>query len=235
VRFERDATQAIERVRDFVNAYNTLIQRLETLLTERRTGAQRSHQPLTDEEKAHMTERQIDEWQAIARTGIMRNDHGIQARTDSLRRSLFTAVEGAGIMPADIGITTGRFDGGTGGQIILDEDRLREALERDPEQVARLFNGNSAIDAPQSEWGMLRRMDNLLQGFSGVNGTQSRALDSLDRSIREVNDQLERMQDRMWAEEDRLFRQFAAMETALSQMQSQGDWFASMLAGVPGR
>jgi len=35
----------------------------------------------------------------------------------------------------------------------------------------------------------------------------------------------------MFAEEDRLYRQFAAMESAMSRLQSQGDWFASMLGG----
>jgi flagellar capping protein FliD len=37
------------------------------------------------------------------------------------------------------------------------------------------------------------------------------------------------MEARMFAEEDRLFRQFAAMEAAMSNMQNQGQWFNSML------
>jgi len=40
------------------------------------------------------------------------------------------------------------------------------------------------------------------------------------------------MQERMYAEEDRLYRQFAAMESAMSKLQQQGSWFSAMLGGA---
>jgi flagellar hook-associated protein 2 len=74
-------------------------------------------------------------------------------------------------------------------------------------------------------------MNDIMGNYSSPSGAGSRAIRNLEDSIRRNNEQVTRMQNRMFAEEDRLFRQFAAMETAMSRMQSQGDWFTAMLGG----
>jgi flagellar hook-associated protein 2 len=79
----------------------------------------------------------------------------------------------------------------------------------------------------------MHRINNVMNDFVRTNGTQSRTLRDIEGSIRRVNDQIDRMQKRMFAEEDRLYRQFAAMETALSKIQSQGDWLSAMLGNAP--
>ena len=224
VNLTRDVTNALENIKSFIDAYNSLIQRIESLTRERKQPHEVSFGPLTDEEKAAMTERQIEQWEEIARRGILRNDNGLQNLARDLRNSLFQAVESVGMTPSQIGITTGSFFGGTGGQIVLDEDRLRAALEEDPDRVADIFSGT------EENRGFLWRMNETLGTY--VNRTQPNALRSLEASIRRTNEQMERMQMRMFAEEDRLFRQFAAMESAMSRLQNQGDWFNSMLGGM---
>ena len=230
--FKRDATEAVGKIKDFITAYNAIIKRLEGLITERKTGRESSYMPLTDEEKSAMTDKQIEEWEAIAKKGILRNDAGIQNLVTSLRRSLFDAVEGAGMSPSDIGLSTGNFFGGTGGQIILDEDRLKAALENDPERVASIFVGSTDLDASYNEKGLIRRVNDLMGGYISTGGTQSRSLKSLEDSIKRANEQIDKMQQKLFAEEDKLYRQFAAMETALSKLQQQGDWFSSMLGNT---
>jgi len=224
VAIKRDSTEAVAKIKTFIDAYNTIIQRIESLVRERKAPHEVSYGPLTDEEKAVMSDRQIEEWEAIARKGIMRNDQGLQNLANSLRRELFATVEAVGLSPQAIGLSTGRFDSGTGGQIMLDEDRLRAQLDEDPDLVADIFAGVGEND------GLLWRMERIMTNF--VSGSQPRTLRSLEDSIRRANEQMTKMQERMYAEEDRLYRQFAAMETALSQMQQQGDWFTAMLGGL---
>ena len=224
VSLRRDATEAMDRIRTFVNAYNSIIARIEGLVRERKAPHEVSYGPLTDEEKRGMSDRQIEEWETIARKGILRNDQGLQNLANSLRRELFEAVNAAGMTPQQIGLSTGRHDSGTGGQIVIDEDRLRAALEENPDRVAEIFSGT------QENRGLLWRMNDIMQAFTS--SSQPRTIRSLEESIRRSNEQIGRMQDRMFAEEDRLYRQFAAMETALSRMQSQGDWFSAMLGGL---
>jgi len=223
VNISRDTDGAVNRIREFVDAYNSIIQRIESLTRERKAPHEVSYGPLTQEEKSMMTDRQIEEWETIARRGIMRNDSALQNLATSLRRELFVTVESAGFAPHQIGLTTGSFHGGTGGQIVLDEDRLRAALEEDPERVANVFAGT------EENRGLLWRMNDVMSSYVSANGSGSRAIRSLEDSIRRNSEQVTRLQTRMFAEEDRLLRQFAAMETAMARMQSQGDWFNSML------
>ena len=221
VAITRDVTDTVKEIKGFIDAYNSIIKRIEGLTRERKTNAERTYTPLTDEEKSVMTDKQIEEWETIAKKGILANDVGLQNLANNLRAALFETVESAGMRPSDIGLSTGNFFGGTGGQIVLDEDKLRAALEENPDRVIEVFAG---IDGNQ---GLLRRMDKLMGDY--VNVSQTRTLKSLEDSIKRANEQMERMQMKMFAEEDRLYKQFAAMETALSQMQSQGDWFSAML------
>ena len=227
VGIERDVDTVIDRIRTLVDAYNAIIQKVENLTRERRTPAQASYRPLIPEERAAMSEREAEEWDSIARIGIMRNDGTLQRLANDLRRQLTVAVDGAGgWSPMSIGIETGRFMEGTGGQIVLNEDRLRAALEEDPDRVATVFAGT------EGNQGLLWRMNTVMNNYSGAAGSGSRSIRNLETSIRRNNEQVERMQMRMWQEEERMFRQFAAMETAMARMQNQGDWFSSMLGGL---
>jgi flagellar hook-associated protein 2 len=227
VNVTRDTSNAIARIREFIDSYNAIISRLEGLLNERKTGREVSYRPLTDEEKLGMSDKQIEEWETIARKGILRNDHGIERLASSLRMSFFEAIEGVGLSPSQIGLNTGNFFDGTGGQIFIDEERLRAALEADPDRVADIFiRIDTSGDGPRGV-GLLHKIDDLMRNF--VNTTQSTSIRNLEDSLRRANEQIERMEARMWAEEDKLYRQFAAMETAMSRLQQQGEWFGAML------
>jgi len=224
VSLTRDATDAVERVKAFVDSYNTIISKLESLLKESKNKTERSYLALTDEEKQNMTDKQIEEWEAIAKKGMLRNDFGIQSMITSLRSSLFETVKSVGLTPSAVGLSTGRYDAGTGSQIVLDEDVLKKALEEDPEKIANLFMG---IGEDGQDRGWLWRMDDIITNY--VDGSQFRSIYTLEDSIRRANEEIEKIQNKMYEEEDKLYKKFAAMETALSKLQSQADWFNAML------
>ncbi|MCL2078497.1 MAG: flagellar filament capping protein FliD [Oscillospiraceae bacterium] len=227
VTVKRDTDKAVDTIKDFINAYNTLIKKLEDLLNERKTSSEASYKPLTDEEKSSLTEKQIEEWEAIAKKGIMRSDRGIQDLVSNLRKSFFEEIEGAGLSAAQIGLSTGRHDSGTGGQIMIDEEKLRAALEADPDKVADVFIKINQTDGGTKATGLLYKLDGYMRDF--VNTTQSISIKALEDSLKEANARVAKMEEKMWAEEEKLYRQFAAMETALSKLNQQGDWFSSML------
>jgi flagellar hook-associated protein 2 len=176
-----------------------------------------------------MTDRQVEEWEAIARKGILRNDAALERLARDLRGSFFAEIEGLGMRPSDLGLSTGNFFDRTGGQIFINEDRLRAALEEDPDRVMSVFTRQGSTNAEQ---GLVTRINRIVGDFVSFAGPSNTATRNLERSIRSVNDQIDRMTERMWAEEDRLYRQFAAMERAMSQLQSQGDWMSAMLGGM---
>jgi len=229
INLSRDTDQAFNAIKEFIDSYNSIIKRLEGLLNERKTGNEVSYKPLTDEEKQGMTDRQIEEWEAIARKGILRGDQGIQNLVSNLRRSFFEEIEGTGINPSQLGLTTGSFFDGTGGQIVINEERLRAAIENDPDMVADVFIRIDNTGTGTRGVGLMYKIDGLMRDY--VNTSQPISTKSLEDSLKRVNEQIERMQARMFAEEDRLYRVFAQMETAMQRLQQQGGWFNAMLGG----
>ena len=229
VNLARDATPAINAIKDFIDSYNSIIKKLEGLLTERKGSNESGYKPLTDEEKQGMTDKQVEEWEAIAKKGILRNDQGLQSLVSNLRRSFFEEIEGLGISPSQIGLTTGNYFDGTGGQIVINEERLREALERDPDMVADIFVRIDTSGTSARGVGLLHKIDGMMRDY--VNVSQTTSTKSLEDSLKRVNEQIERMQARMFAEEDRLYRMFAQMETSMQKLQQQGGWFNAMLGG----
>ena len=232
VSLKRDATEPLGKIKSFIEAYNTMVKELEDMLRETKNRSESSYRPLTDEEKSLMTEKQIEDWERIAKKGLLRNDAGIQALTNSLRNSLFERVKEAGLSPSQIGISTGSWDLGLGGQIVLDEEKLRAALEADPARVTEIFMGGATAQKSEDK-GWLYRMEDIMNGY--VNGSQFASISNLENSIRRANDQMERLQKKMFDEEDRLYKKFSALETAMSKIQQQSDWFQSMLGAFDGR
>ena len=224
----RDVDSAINNIKNFIDSYNVIISRIEGLLREQKKPSERSYLPLTDEEKRSMSEKQIADWEAIARKGIMRNDSALENLARDLRNSFFNEIEGLGLSPSALGLSTGSFFDKTGGKIFINESRLRAELEADPDKVFSVFTRTGATIAEQ---GLVSRINSLVSGFISHSGSQNNTLKGLERSFRNVNERIDRLTLRMFAEEDRLYRQFAAMESAMSRLQSQGDWFASMLGG----
>ncbi|MCL2820544.1 MAG: flagellar filament capping protein FliD [Oscillospiraceae bacterium] len=227
VNFTRDATPAIDAIKGFIDSYNSIIRRLEGLLTERKSSSEVGYKPLTDEEKQGMTDKQIEEWESIARKGLLRNDNGIQNLVSSLRRTFFDQIEGAGLSPAQIGLTTGSYFDGTGGQIMINEERLREALEKDPDAVADVFIKIDTSTGTTRGVGLLHKIDGLMRDF--VNTTQSTSIRNLEGSLKRANEQIQKLQERMFAEEDRLYKVFASMESSMQKLNQQGGWFNAML------
>jgi flagellar hook-associated protein 2 len=223
---KRDATEPLNKIKSFIEAYNELVKKLEDMLTDKKSKSESLYKPLTDEEKSLMSDKQVEEWEAIAKKGLFRNDAGIQALTNSLRNSLFETIKEAGLTPSQIGISTGRWDEGLGGQIVLDENKLRAALEEDPGRIADLFMSGANAEKYEDK-GWLYRMEDIMNNY--VNGSQYTSINSLENSIKRVNEQMEKLQQKMYDEEDKLYKKFASLETAMAKIQSQGEWMMSML------
>ena len=71
VRVEHDIDRAVRTVKEFVERYNDLLTALQEKLTERR---EYKYPPLTESQKEELTDKEIDEWQKKARSGLLRSD-----------------------------------------------------------------------------------------------------------------------------------------------------------------
>src|SRR5699024_8041794 len=132
-----DVDNSVENIKKFVDKYNEVIDIMNKSQNEERF---RSYQPLSEEEKEAMSDKQIELWEEKAKSGLLRGESTIRDGMYALRGSLQGRVDGDGPfnMLSSIGISTtaNYLDGG---KLEIDEDKLREALTENPEGVYDLF------------------------------------------------------------------------------------------------
>ncbi|MCL1863213.1 MAG: flagellar filament capping protein FliD [Defluviitaleaceae bacterium] len=193
---ERNIEDTMQAIRDFVEQYNAFIRELNALHTTERPRAGNSRrgaffEPLTDEQRQGMSDREIERWEEQARTGLLHRDRDIRNMHNQIRQAMFNPVvlsRDENGRPLDqismfnVGITTVGRDGAPGDQLIgvlqIDESRLRAALEEDPSRVQALF-ARSGYEAGMTERttiqqrndrapyiGLGNRLDDLLRTFA---------------------------------------------------------------------
>ena len=217
-----DTDKILETVVKFVDEYNKLI---ESLNAQIREPKYRDFHPLSAEQKADMKEKEIELWEEKAMSGMLRNDPIISSMLSKMRTALMNPVSGEGTL-SSIGITTSN-DYLEHGKLVIDETALRAAINEDPNKVHELFSKNGATEADQ---GFARR----LRGIVDINGAQKQISALAGKSANAVNDsftlgrnlndmdkQIARFEDRLKMTEDRLWKQFTAMEMAIQRSNAQ--------------
>ncbi|SHM36628.1 flagellar hook-associated protein 2 [Caldanaerovirga acetigignens] len=231
LKVERDIDGVIDTIKKFVELYNETIDYINKELSEQRY---RDYLPLTEEQKKELKEDEIKKWEERARSGILRSDQLVMSIRNKMREILYTPVKG---LPAefdsllDIGIKTGSYY--EKGKLYLDEAKLREALSKDPEAVMRLFT--NAGDSSTGNGIAVSLYDALKAGIKSITdkagGGDFEVFDNsfLARRIREVDDKIKVMEEKLKEIEDRYWRQFTEMEKAIAAMNQQSLWLASQL------
>ncbi len=77
-------------------------------------------------------------------------------------------------------------------------------------------------------------LDQFLSRAEGADGSIQRAQDAISGRIRNFDDQIEAFEERMVLREQTMRRQFTNMETALSNLQAEGNWLAGQLGSLGG-
>jgi flagellar hook-associated protein 2 len=223
---DQDIDGAVSNVKKFVDAYNTLIDKLQAKLDEKR---EMDYQPLTDDQKAAMSETQVTQWEAKAKAGLLQSDSYISKLLQDMRSSFYKTVSGAGITASAIGITTVPYQ--TSGKLIVDETKLRKALQNNPQQVAQVFSSTSESTdyaTKYNESGTATRISDFLGRF--LNDASGYRQKSTDSQYKRLSDSMTVMQQQLKDKEDRYWKQFTQMETALSQLNAQSAWLSQQFS-----
>ena len=228
----QDVDKAVGVIKDFVEGYNKLVASLTAMVQE---APNKEYLPLTDEERDALSESQLEKWEAESKKGMLYKDSNLNSLLSSMRNAFFQEIEGTGLSMAEIGIAPGssvidKVYVGTQQDVQIDEEKLRKALIENPDQVVQMFNGGGATSDDRMETaGIGNRLIKLGNGYK--NTTSEIQTASLDYEIEKLDDKIESMKEKMTRQEELLYKKYAAMETALSKMQSQGNWFAQQFGG----
>ncbi len=123
---------------------------------------------------------------------------------------------GAFKLLADIGITTGSADGtnistSNLDNLTLDEDKLLQALEEDPDSVRALLTGENSI------FGMME--DAVKQTLESTTGYFDIKTKTIESNITRMNDKIKKQNENISAYKTRLEAKFKKMEEMIAAMQ----------------
>ncbi|MGD9581979.1 MAG: flagellar filament capping protein FliD, partial [Vampirovibrionia bacterium] len=160
-------------------------------------------------------------------TGHLAGDTALVRFRNNLRTKVTDIVYGNPLYSlASVGITTG--DVGASGDptstLVFDEDKFLEALADNPDNVRALFLG----DTTEGYTGIFEQLENYTDAaIDTVDGLFKTRDDAIDARIENLQDSIDRALERLDAKEELLNQQFAAMETAISTLNSQSSYLSA--------
>jgi flagellar hook-associated protein 2 len=159
---------------------------------------------------------------ATKTAGPLLGDSLLRSVQQDMRNGLTNPVAGLSgdyTALANIGITTT-----ASGTLELDTDKLNKALGDDPDAVAHLFGSENGVAAR-----LFAQVDARLKSGSDLDSRNT----TLKRQMDDISREKEALALRMEQVEARYRKQFTALDSLLSQMQSTSSYLAQQLANVP--
>jgi flagellar hook-associated protein 2 len=153
-----------------------------------------------------------------SKAGPLAGDSNLRTVRNALVSTLYSA--GGGTL-ADYGVQLDR-----SGKFTFNAETFSTAYAADPQAVSQKF-----IDGTVP--GFMARVGKVATNASDTaTGSLTKALQGMDSTIKDLNQRITVWDQRLALRESTLKRQFTALETALSQMNSQSSWLAGQISSL---
>lgn len=246
----KDTDALVKNVQSFVDAYNDVLSSLNSKVGEERY---KKYAPLSTEQRAGMSDDEAALWTTKAKSGMLKNDSILQDTVSDMRNAMVQGVDIGRPLKSDgtkdllslseLGITTGGYE--SKGRLILDADKLKAALDTDPNIISKFFGsqdpatrltntasdkdgiiaklkkiGNVSLQRMAETAGTSKVSSSLTATFIS-NSSMGQELSSLDKRISEMTSRLNNV-------ETNYYKKFTAMETAINRYNSSSSSLAGM-------
>ncbi len=171
--------------------------------------------------------------------GVLYGDTALSALLSRMRVAMTDTYGADGTVStsydqmSEIGVSTGKSTGSgaisqdsVAGKLSFDQDTFMAALTANPSSVRKMLSGTS------TDGGFAQSFDALLKPVVQADGTLDQTIKSQDALRRSLADQISRMDDILSQKQALLKQQFAAMESAIQNSSSQGQWLSGQLAAL---
>lgn len=238
-----DTDKIIDVVKTMVEDYNAIVSEVKKAYSdmplEKSNGSR--YKPLTDKDKADMTESEIKAYEEKAKTGILFMDRDLSSLYSALRSAVAPGGSDGSFLRS-IGIKTSYEDGLT--TLSLDENALREALEQNPDQVKDAFTKSKENGAASD--GLMASIQKVTDRYAATTGatkgiliekagskySPSAALNNtLLEQMKDIDKQVDKWQAKMSDKVDYYTNKFTQLEMLIAQMNSQSSSLAGMMGG----
>lgn len=225
-----------DKIKDFLSEYNSLI---NAMTSSYNADSSKDYEPLTDEEKEAMSEKEIEKWEDKGKSGILRRDStlstlmgvmtGVMSQSyeiDGKKYALSSfGIKTLGIMNAEKNEHNAyHIDGDADDESTsANADKLMEAIVADPDGVTKFFQKLSSD--LYDKLGEHMTSTSMRSYGSFYNDKE------MDKEYRNYTKTISDWEKKVADIEDSYYKKFAAMESALAKLQSQ----SSQLSGLLGQ
>ena len=234
-----DTSGIYDMVKDFIKEYTGLINEMDKLYNADRA---KGYEPLTDEEKDAMSESEIEKWETKIKDSLLKGDSTLSTVSSAMKEIMSSGFEVGGktMYLSDFGIETmGYFEAEDNQRnayyINGDEDNenstiknksndLMAAINKDPAQVRDFFN--------QLAKSLKTKLDDLMGGTTYASTYSVYEDKKMKTEYDEYTKKIKEAEQKLADYEDKWYKKFAAMETAMAKMQSNMNAVSSMFGGM---
>lgn len=233
VTVSNDSTAVYDAIKDFVEQYNSALSEMNKYYY---ADSARGYDPLTDDQKEAMSDEEVEKWETKIKDSLLRRDSTLSGILETFRTSLtgitVKASDGKTYSLANLGITTGKdykeygllhIKGDEDDTDYADsENTLQSMINSDPDIVMEVMSGivSNLYDSINKKISTTTTMKSALSFYNDKEMTKQ--MTQYKKDIKSWETKLSDM-------EDRYYKQFSAMETVLSKLQSQQNSLASYL------
>ncbi|SFT79793.1 flagellar filament capping protein FliD [Pseudomonas marincola] len=154
-------------------------------------------------------------------TGGLVGDATVRNLLSAVRKELVNPANQAGISAlADMGITTQK-----DGTLAIDDTKLQTAITDNFDSIGTFFTGDT---------GLTSRLDSKIDGFIKGGGVLEQRMDGLQSTLTNIDKQKEDLNRRIESLQERLYKQFNAMDALVSQLSQTSDRLTQSLEALPG-
>lgn len=226
-----NSQEIYDMVKNFVKNYNAILKEMNTLYN---APSSKGYDPLSDDEREAMTDGQIEKWETKIEDSILRRDSTLGSIRSSMRTSLQTSVEvdGKRYSLVSYGIETSKDYTENGLLHIFGdkedatysdrEDKLMKAIQEDPDTIMQVLSGISK-DLYDTMSDKMSSIPNLRSAYTFYNDKE------MDKLQTQYKEKITLQEKRLSDMENRYYKQFTAMETAMAKLQKQQTALAGML------
>lgn len=231
-------TQGIyDKIKGLFSKYNELMSYLNK---EYYADSAKGYEPLTDDEKEAMTDKQIEDWEEKIKTSLLRKDSTIGSLTNALKTAVLSTsinYKGETYNLSTFGIATQSYFTATNedrGTFHIDgnkddpltagnADKLMAMISKDPEGTVEFFQ--KLAQNMYDEVGKKMSSSTLSSAFTIYNDKE------MSSQYSDYKTKVSEWEQKLKDYEDTYYKKFSAMEKALANLQSQQNQLAGLLGG----
>lgn len=234
---QNDTDGIYDMIKNFLKEYNSIINEMDKLYN---ASSAKGYEPLLSEEKEAMTDSEIEEYEKKIKDSILRRDSNLSDVSSKMREVMAAGIKvnGKTMYLSDFGIgTLGYFsapdneknayhidgdpdDGDTSGNA----DKLKSMIANDPDTVIAFFTKLS-----QNLYGKMSDMSKSINGYRSFGSfyDDKKMKSDYDNYASKIKEQ----ETKLNAYEDKWYKKFAKMETALAKLQKNATAVTGLLGG----